>query len=300
MDLSVLERVKWLQQQQMVSPEFFEILGSDGREELKRVESYLGNNNDEWQSFRHYETIDGCISRTSSFQMEQVKNNEENRATALQHKRKTEGKTEKIENKKNKKIKTEDETESSMKGKSNMSNSETSSEIQKRDYIHVRARRGEATDRHSLAERARREKLSKKMKCLQDIVPGCNKVTGKAGMLDEIINYVQSLQQQVEFLSMKLSVLNPELEYHINELSTKQFQACFTDLPEAVSKQSMMVDASSFPLQHQESLDYSVINSIQTTTLGSKDQTSSGWEIHSQSLYNNLRTDSDSSFFSLK
>lgn len=31
----------------------------------------------------------------------------------------------------------------------------------------------------------------------------------------------------------------------------------------------MMVDASSFPLQHQESLDYSVINSIQTTTLGS-------------------------------
>lgn len=69
---------------------------------------------------------------------------------------------------------------------------------------------------------ARREKLSKKMKCLQDIVPGCNKVTGKAGMLDEIINYVQSLQQQVEFLSMKLSVLNPELEFHINELSTKQ------------------------------------------------------------------------------
>ncbi|XP_013625069.1 PREDICTED: transcription factor BEE 2 isoform X2 [Brassica oleracea var. oleracea] len=298
MDLSVLERVKWLQQQQMVSPDFFEILGSDGREELKRVESYLGNNNDELQSFRHYETIDGCISRTSSFQIEQVKNNEENRVIALQHKRKTEGKTEKIENKKKKKIKTEDETESSMKGKSNMSNSETSSEIQKRDYIHVRARRGEATDRHSLAERARREKLSKKMKCLQDIVPGCNKVTGKAGMLDEIINYVQSLQQQVEFLSMKLSVLNPELEYHINELSTKQ--ACFTDLPEAVSKQLMMVDASSFPLQHQESLDYSVINSIQTTTLGSKDQTSSGWEIHSQSLYNNLRTDSVSSFFSLE
>jgi len=36
------------------------------------------------------------------------------------------------------------------------------------------------------------------MKYLQDLVPGCNKVTGKAGMLDEIINYVQSLQRQVE------------------------------------------------------------------------------------------------------
>lgn len=36
------------------------------------------------------------------------------------------------------------------------------------------------------------------MKFLQDLVPGCNKVTGKAVMLDEIINYVQSLQRQVE------------------------------------------------------------------------------------------------------
>ncbi|XP_016508620.1 uncharacterized protein LOC107826179 isoform X2 [Nicotiana tabacum] len=82
------------------------------------------------------------------------------------------------------------------------------SEVKKLDYIHVRARRGQATDSHSLAERARREKISKKMKCLQDLVPGCNKVIGKAGMLDEIINYVQSLQKQVEFLSMKLAASN--------------------------------------------------------------------------------------------
>jgi hypothetical protein len=36
-------------------------------------------------------------------------------------------------------------------------------------------------------------------------------ITGKAMMLDEIINYVQSLQRQVEFLSMKLSTISPEL-----------------------------------------------------------------------------------------
>ncbi|KAK8978166.1 hypothetical protein V6N11_062961 [Hibiscus sabdariffa] len=76
-------------------------------------------------------------------------------------------------------------------------------------YIHVRARRGQATDSHSLAERVRREKISERMKILQRIVPGCDKVTGKALMLDEIINYVQSLQNQVEFLSMKLASLNP-------------------------------------------------------------------------------------------
>lgn len=44
------------------------------------------------------------------------------------------------------------------------------------------------------------------MKYLQDLVPGCNKITGKAGMLDEIINYVQSLQRQVEVkLKAKIS-----------------------------------------------------------------------------------------------
>ncbi|KAK1433964.1 hypothetical protein QVD17_10882 [Tagetes erecta] len=78
-------------------------------------------------------------------------------------------------------------------------------------YIHVRAKRGQATDSHSLAERVRREKISERMKLLQAIVPGCDKVTGKALMLDEIINYVQSLQNQVEFLSMKLATVNPML-----------------------------------------------------------------------------------------
>ncbi|XXG72787.1 hypothetical protein AAC387_Pa07g1803 [Persea americana] len=91
----------------------------------------------------------------------------------------------------------------------------------KQDYIHVRARRGQATNSHSLAERVRREKISERMKFLQDLVPGCNKVTGKAVMLDEIINYVQSLQRQVEFLSMKLATVNPQLDFNIEELLSK-------------------------------------------------------------------------------
>ncbi|RAL48359.1 hypothetical protein DM860_005783 [Cuscuta australis] len=90
-----------------------------------------------------------------------------------------------------------------------------------KDYIHVRARRGQATDAHSLAERVRREKISERMKLLQDLVPGCNKVTGKAVMLDEIINYVQSLQRQVEFLSMKLATVNPRMEFNMEALLPK-------------------------------------------------------------------------------
>ncbi|EPS73774.1 hypothetical protein M569_00982 [Genlisea aurea] len=81
------------------------------------------------------------------------------------------------------------------------------------DYVHVRARRGQATDSHSLAERMRRERISERMKLLQALVPGCDKVTGKAVMLDEIINYVQSLQNQVEFLSMKLASVNPMYDF---------------------------------------------------------------------------------------
>ncbi|KAI9166231.1 hypothetical protein LWI28_028457 [Acer negundo] len=99
-----------------------------------------------------------------------------------------------------------------------------SSAVHKPNYIHVRARRGQATDGHSLAERARREKISKKMKCLQDLVPGCSNIIGKAGILDEIINYVQSLQRQVEFLSMKLATQNPGLGFNIDNFTAAHDQ----------------------------------------------------------------------------
>ncbi|WKA03799.1 hypothetical protein VitviT2T_021888 [Vitis vinifera] len=73
------------------------------------------------------------------------------------------------------------------------------------EVIHVRARRGQATDNHSIAERVRREKIKTRLRCLQDLVPGCYKNKGMAVMLDEIINYVHSLQNQVEFLSRELA-----------------------------------------------------------------------------------------------
>ncbi|MCO5592504.1 hypothetical protein L7F22_046507 [Adiantum nelumboides] len=65
----------------------------------------------------------------------------------------------------------------------------------------VRARRGQATDPHSIAERLRRERIADRMKALQELVPNANK-TDKASMLDEIIEYVRFLQLQVKILSM--------------------------------------------------------------------------------------------------
>ncbi|KAK1412061.1 hypothetical protein QVD17_33018 [Tagetes erecta] len=87
-----------------------------------------------------------------------------------------------------------------------------------RDVVHVRAKRGEATDSHSLAERLRREKINEKLRRLQDLVPGCYKTMGMSVMLDVIINYVQSLQNQIEFLSMKLSAASMFYDYNSSEV----------------------------------------------------------------------------------
>lgn len=65
----------------------------------------------------------------------------------------------------------------------------------------VRARRGQATDPHSIAERLRREKIAERIRALQDLVPSVNK-TDRAVMLDEVVDYVKFLRLQVKVLSM--------------------------------------------------------------------------------------------------
>ncbi|CAL9780149.1 unnamed protein product, partial [Musa acuminata subsp. burmannicoides] len=97
----------------------------------------------------------------------------------------------------------------------------------KNDCTHVRAKRGQATNGHSLAERIRREKISERMRLLQDLVPGCSKINGKALMLEEIINYVQSLQRQVEFLSMKLATVDPELNFDLDQTLSGDVHSCY-------------------------------------------------------------------------
>ncbi|CAI9276064.1 unnamed protein product [Lactuca saligna] len=87
-----------------------------------------------------------------------------------------------------------------------------------REVVHVRARRGEATDSHSLAERMRREKINQKLRCLQELVPGCYKTMGMSVMLDVTISYIRSLQNQIEFLSMKLSAASMFYDFNSAEM----------------------------------------------------------------------------------
>ncbi|KAM7259414.1 hypothetical protein ACFE04_015155 [Oxalis oulophora] len=65
----------------------------------------------------------------------------------------------------------------------------------------VRARRGQATDPHSIAERLRRERIAERIRALQDLVPSVNK-TDRAAMLDDVVDYVKFLRLQVKVLSM--------------------------------------------------------------------------------------------------
>ncbi|XP_016565447.1 transcription factor UNE12 isoform X2 [Capsicum annuum] len=64
----------------------------------------------------------------------------------------------------------------------------------------VRARRGQATDPHSIAERLRRERIAERIRALQELVPSVNK-TDRAVMLDEIVDYVKFLRLQVLSMS---------------------------------------------------------------------------------------------------
>ncbi|XP_068331805.1 transcription factor bHLH137-like [Pyrus communis] len=100
-----------------------------------------------------------------------------------------------------------------------------------RDGVRVKARRGQATNSHSLAERARREKISMSMKLLQSLVPGCDQITGKAQILDEIIKYVQLLQNQVECLAAQLASVDLmlyfcELNQSANPSASERLLCC--------------------------------------------------------------------------
>ncbi|KAL5731563.1 transcription factor [Ranunculus cassubicifolius] len=62
-------------------------------------------------------------------------------------------------------------------------------------------RRSRAAEVHNLSERRRRDRINEKMRALQELIPHCNK-SDKASMLDEAIEYLKSLQLQVQMMWM--------------------------------------------------------------------------------------------------
>ncbi|KAK4404260.1 Transcription factor [Sesamum angolense] len=84
----------------------------------------------------------------------------------------------------------------------------------------VRARRGQATDPHSIAERLRRERIAERMKALQELVPNANKVSDLVIDHENVLGSVGSWEQRqtkppcwmrsstVKFLQLQVKVLS--------------------------------------------------------------------------------------------
>ncbi|KAK8489137.1 hypothetical protein V6N12_030624 [Hibiscus sabdariffa] len=76
-----------------------------------------------------------------------------------------------------------------------------SAETKKQTRGSTSSKRSRAAEVHNLSERRRRDRINEKMRALQELIPRCNK-SDKASMLDEAIEYLKSLQLQVQMMSM--------------------------------------------------------------------------------------------------
>ncbi|XP_019234343.1 PREDICTED: transcription factor PIF1-like isoform X2 [Nicotiana attenuata] len=81
-----------------------------------------------------------------------------------------------------------------------------SADAKKQTSSSTSTKRSRAAEVHNLSERKRRDRINEKMKALQELIPRCNK-SDKASMLDEVIEYVKSLQMQVQMMSRGYSMV---------------------------------------------------------------------------------------------
>ncbi|RDX60539.1 Transcription factor PIF3, partial [Mucuna pruriens] len=72
------------------------------------------------------------------------------------------------------------------------------------------SKRSRAAEVHNQSERRRRDRINEKMRALQELIPNCNKVD-KASMLDEAIEYLKTLQLQVQIMSMGAGLYMPPM-----------------------------------------------------------------------------------------
>ncbi|TXG63942.1 hypothetical protein EZV62_010936 [Acer yangbiense] len=82
---------------------------------------------------------------------------------------------------------------------------ESAADAKKQTRGSTSIKRSRAAEVHNLSERRRRDRINEKMKALQELIPRCNK-SDKASMLDEAIEYLKSLQLQVQVCSSYLNL----------------------------------------------------------------------------------------------
>ncbi|KAK4373319.1 hypothetical protein RND71_008703 [Anisodus tanguticus] len=58
-----------------------------------------------------------------------------------------------------------------------------------------------SVEMHKMSERRRRDRIAKKVKVLEELIPNCNK-SGRVSVLDQAIQHIQALQHQIQVMSM--------------------------------------------------------------------------------------------------
>lgn len=87
-------------------------------------------------------------------------------------------------------------------------------------------RRSRSVEFHNFSERRRRDRINEKLKALQELLPNCTK-TDKVSMLDEAIDYLKSLQVQLQMLVMgkgMAPVVPPELQQYVHYITADSAQ----------------------------------------------------------------------------
>uniref|UniRef100_A0A0A9FWM8 BHLH domain-containing protein n=1 Tax=Arundo donax TaxID=35708 RepID=A0A0A9FWM8_ARUDO len=87
-------------------------------------------------------------------------------------------------------------------------------------------RRCRSAEFHNFSERRRRDRINEKLKALQELLPNCTK-TDKVSMLDEAIDYLKSLQLQLQMLVMgkgMAPVVPPELQQYMHYITAELAQ----------------------------------------------------------------------------
>ncbi|KAJ8752229.1 hypothetical protein K2173_003865 [Erythroxylum novogranatense] len=90
------------------------------------------------------------------------------------------------------------------------------------------SKRARAAEVHNLSERKRRDRINEKMRALQELIPNCNNKVDKASILDEAIEYLKTLQLQVQMMSMGAGFYMPPMTMplgvpHVHAAQMAQF-----------------------------------------------------------------------------
>ncbi|TKY57177.1 Transcription factor PIF4 [Spatholobus suberectus] len=105
------------------------------------------------------------------------------------------------------------------------------------------SRRNRAAEVHNLSERRRRDRINEKMRVLQQLIPNSNK-TDKASMLEEAIEYLKSLQFQLQVMWMGAGmtpVMFPGIQHYMSQMGMGMAAASLASIHNPMHDQSMSV-----------------------------------------------------------